>query len=126
MLHCPPLAQDRAIGGRKPAMTHRFDEKVVIVTGGASGIGEATARAFAAEGAHVIVADVDRERGAVVAGEVGGRFEPTDVGDEAEIARLIQSTAQSLERIDVLVSNAFATAVGPIETLTLEGWRSTQ
>jgi meso-butanediol dehydrogenase/(S,S)-butanediol dehydrogenase/diacetyl reductase len=104
----------------------RFDRRVVIVTGGASGIGEATARAFAAEGARVVIADIDRERGQTVAREIDARFEPTDVGDEAEIARLLEGTAQSLGRIDVLVSNAFATAVGPIEKLTLEGWRLTQ
>src|SRR5436309_3376615 len=53
-------------------MEGRFAGRVVIVTGGASGIGAATARAFAAEGARVVVADVDRERGREVAGAPAG------------------------------------------------------
>src|SRR5206468_4071447 len=61
-------------------MEGRFADRVVIVTGGASGIGAATARAFAAEGARIVVADVDRERGREVAGATAGVFEAVDVG----------------------------------------------
>src|SRR5438128_2156747 len=64
-------------------MEARFAGRVVIVTGGASGIGAATARAFATEGARVVVADVDRERGREVAGATAGAFEAVDVGDGA-------------------------------------------
>ena len=61
----------------------RLDGKVAIVTGAASGIGAACARAFAAEGAKVVVTDVQVEKGEAVAREVGGAFMRHDVSDEA-------------------------------------------
>src|SRR5438552_2375368 len=69
-------------------MEGRFADRVVIVTGGASGIGAATARAFAAEGARIVVADVDRERGREVAGATAGVFEAVDVGDGRAVRAL--------------------------------------
>jgi len=102
-------------------MADGFRDRVAIVTGGASGIGEATARALVADGARVVIVDVDRSRGAAVAAETGARFEPVDVSDEAELARVIRDVG----RLDLLVSNAFATAAGPIEQSGLEGWRRT-
>ena len=106
-------------------MQRRFDQRVAIVTGGASGIGEATSRALAAEGAHVVVADVDRERGPQVASAVNGRFAAVDVADETQVEHLIGETARRDGRVDVLVSNAFATAVGGIESLGLAEWNRT-
>src|SRR2546426_7967337 len=101
-------------------MEGRFAGRVVIVTGGASGIGAATARAFAAEGARVVVADVDRERGREVAGARAGVFEAVDVGDAAAVRALVERTVAAHRRLDVLVSNAFATSVGPIESFALD------
>lgn len=106
-------------------MQGRFREQVAVVTGGASGIGEATVRALAAEGARVVVADVDRERGPRVAAETGGRFEAVDVADEVQVERLVGETARRDGRLDVLVSNAFATAFGAIESLGLAEWNRT-
>jgi len=106
-------------------MEGRFAGRVVIVTGGASGIGAATARAFAAEGARVVVADVDGERGREVAVAVGGVFESVDVGDAAAVHALAERTVAAFRQIDVLVSNAFATSLGPIERFTLEAWTRT-
>jgi len=80
-----------------------FAERVAVVTGGASGIGEATARALAAEGARVVVADCDRERGPRVASE----------------------TARRLGRLDILVASAFSTAFGSIQSLGLAEWSRT-
>src|SRR3989441_5930509 len=106
-------------------MEGRFAGRVVIVTGGASGIGATTARAFAAEGARVVVADVDRERGREVAGATAGVFEAVDVGDGAAVRALIERTVAAFRRVDVLVSNAFATSVGPIERFALDAWTRT-
>ena len=106
-------------------MGKRFADKVAIVTGAASGIGEATARELAAEGAWVIVADIDRERGPQVASEIGGRFEDVDVGDARAVEQLVRGVADREGRLDVLVSNAFFTAVGAIEALDVDGWRRT-
>jgi meso-butanediol dehydrogenase/(S,S)-butanediol dehydrogenase/diacetyl reductase len=102
-----------------------FAGRVAIVTGGASGIGAATVRALAAAGARVVVADVDRERGAGVAAEAGGVFEAVDVADEAALSALVVRTAETLGRLDVLVSNAFATRVGALEKLALDDWSRT-
>jgi meso-butanediol dehydrogenase/(S,S)-butanediol dehydrogenase/diacetyl reductase len=103
----------------------RFEDRVAIVTGGASGIGEATVRRLVAEGARAVIADVDRERGESVAAETGATFEAVDVGDEAALGSLIERTARRLGRIDLLVSNAFASTVGPLEQTTGPGWERT-
>jgi meso-butanediol dehydrogenase/(S,S)-butanediol dehydrogenase/diacetyl reductase len=94
---------------------------VALITGAASGIGAATARAFAADGARVVLADVDRQRGAEVAAEVGGRFLAVDVADAAALASAVAAAG----RVDVLVSNAFATGVGRIERLDVATWQRT-
>src|SRR5881409_1486768 len=106
-------------------MEGRFAGRVVIVTGGASGIGAATARAFSAEGARIVVADVDRERGREVAGATAGVFEAVDVADAAAVRALVERTVAAHRRIDVLVSNAFATSLGPIERFALDAWTRT-
>ncbi len=106
-------------------MPERFAGRVAIVTGGASGIGAATARALAAEGARVVIADVDCERGGAVAEETGGRFEAVDVADDAQVERLVADTARRSGRLDVLVSNAFATAFGAIASLDRAAWNRT-
>ena len=102
-----------------------FAGRVAIVTGGASGIGAATARALAAGGARIVVVDVDRERGQEVAGTAGGTFEAVDVGDAPMLQAMVERTVATLGRLDVLVSNAFATSVGPIERFGLEAWTRT-
>jgi NAD(P)-dependent dehydrogenase (short-subunit alcohol dehydrogenase family) len=89
----------------------RFVDQVVIVTGGAQGIGRACVDAFAAEGAAVVVADVDAAGGAKAADEIaarGGRarFVETDVGDAAQARRLVDRTLEAFGRLDVLINNA--------------------
>lgn len=85
----------------------RVQDKVVVVTGGASGIGRAMARRFAAEGAaHVAVADMNEEGARAVAEEIGGSARKIDVGVEDEIVSLIEATESSAGPIDLFCSNA--------------------
>jgi NAD(P)-dependent dehydrogenase (short-subunit alcohol dehydrogenase family) len=78
--------------------------KVAVVTGGASGIGAATARVFAAAGAQVVIGDL--QDGGAVAKEVGGLFVPTDVRDSQAVRALVERAAAEHGRLDVLFNNA--------------------
>src|SRR6201992_538304 len=89
----------------------RLDGKVAAVTGGASGIGEATVRRFVAEGASVAFCDRDGERGQRVAVELataGAKvaFTQADVGTEATCLAFVNSAAEKFGRLDILVNNA--------------------
>lgn len=86
----------------------RLQDKVAIITGAGQGIGEAYAIRFAQEGARVVVADVNAEKGAAVARGLGAPavFEPVDVSSEADTQRLAQAVHDRFGRIDVLVNNA--------------------
>ena len=77
-----------------------------IVSGGASGLGEATARELAAAGAHVVVADLAEDRGKAVAAEIGGQFARTDVSDEASVQAAVETAAASDHPLRVAVSCA--------------------
>jgi NAD(P)-dependent dehydrogenase (short-subunit alcohol dehydrogenase family) len=89
----------------------RLANKVAIVTGAAHGIGKAIAQQFAAEGAWVVLADIDRDAGKATAAEIGAQygnaiFVPADVTDLDQIQRVVEATAERSQRIDVLVNNA--------------------
>ncbi|MEO0936788.1 MAG: 3-hydroxyacyl-CoA dehydrogenase [Pseudomonadota bacterium] len=77
-----------------------------IVTGGASGLGEATARYFASQGATVTLLDRDAERGAAVAAEIGGYFAETDVTDEASVQAAIAHAVEKMGRLTAAVNCA--------------------
>jgi NAD(P)-dependent dehydrogenase (short-subunit alcohol dehydrogenase family) len=98
----------------------RLAGKLAFVTGGASGLGAAIARAYVAEGAEVVLADIDREAGEALAGELGrARFVPLDVTSQ----QAWQEALAPFERIDVLVNNAGITTLGSIEEVTLDQFR---
>jgi len=80
--------------------------KVAVVTGGASGIGRALCRRFAAEGASVVVADVDAPGAAAVAQEIGGLAVPGDMSVEADVIALVDAARLSFDRVDVFCANA--------------------
>lgn len=105
----------------------RLQGKVAIVTGGAAGIGQATCRVFADEGAAIVVADVNVEAGQATEREIksaGGKvlFVKTDVSDEASIRRMVKQTVQAFGRIDILINNAAVFVLRGIDA-TVEEWR---
>ncbi len=94
-----------------------IENKVSIITGAASGIGAATARAFAKQGARVVVADRNAEGATAVAGEIGGLAVACDVGQEADINRLVARTQGEYGPVDVFFSNAgIGTGGNPLDT----------
>src|SRR6478735_10534612 len=91
---------------RRQQVSNRFENKVVVVTGAAQGIGEAYARALAAEGASVVVADLNVEAGEKVAADIGGLFVRCDVSSHEDAAALVAATVERFGGIDGLVNNA--------------------
>jgi glucose 1-dehydrogenase len=87
----------------------RLEGKVAIITGGARGIGLAVATRFAAEGASVLIADVEEAAGRAAArsvGEANCRFVPADVGSARDASRIVVETCAAFGKLDVLVNNA--------------------
>lgn len=103
-------------------MGDRLNGKVCIVTGGASGIGAATARLFAAEKGTVIVTDVQDDFGESLAREIGGTYNHQDVSDEARWRQIVDEAVAHHGRLDVLVNNAGVFRPGTIEETELEMW----
>jgi NAD(P)-dependent dehydrogenase (short-subunit alcohol dehydrogenase family) len=109
----------------------RLDHKVAVITGAASGMGQATAIRFAGEGAAVVVADLNAEGGAATVRECrenGGRaiFQKTDVAAEADLKALIDRAVDEFGRLDIMFNNAgFVGALGPLEELSAEAWDKT-
>jgi NAD(P)-dependent dehydrogenase (short-subunit alcohol dehydrogenase family) len=106
----------------------RLASKVAVITGAASGIGRASAIRFAAEGASVVVADLDEVSGAALAGEIGGAYVHVDVANEASVRELYLAAAATYGGIDVLFNNA---GISPPEddsilTTDLEAWQRVQ
>jgi meso-butanediol dehydrogenase / (S,S)-butanediol dehydrogenase / diacetyl reductase len=104
----------------------KLDNKVSLITGAASGIGAATAKLFAAEGATVIVVDIDESNGRRVAEEIGTRgiFHKANVSEPLEVEAMVKLAVDRFGRLDVLHNNvAAAGAVAPVGDMPIETWQ---
>jgi NAD(P)-dependent dehydrogenase (short-subunit alcohol dehydrogenase family) len=105
----------------------RFEGRVALITGGASGIGKATAQRIAAEGGAVVIADVQDEAGAAAVAEIEGAggaaaFVHLDVTDEHGWADAVAETLDRFGGLDVLVNNAGIGDTEPLEVTTVDTW----
>ncbi|MFZ4067801.1 MAG: SDR family NAD(P)-dependent oxidoreductase [Phenylobacterium sp.] len=104
----------------------RFEGKVAVITGGASGIGAAAARRFHAEGASVLLADLNAEAGAALAAELGdgrARFRRVDVAVWPEVDALVADAVQAFGGLDILFNNAGIGSFSNVADLAVEDWR---
>ena len=99
----------------------RLAGKVAVVTGAGDGIGAAVARAYAKEGARVVVAELSEENGRRVADEIDGLFVRTNVGQRDQVEAMVQAALDSFGSVDILVNNAWGTGnIGRVEHKTDE------
>ncbi|KAI5683644.1 hypothetical protein M9H77_04872 [Catharanthus roseus] len=105
-------------------MGKRLENKVAIITGGASGIGEETARLFAEHGARgVVIADIQEQKGQKVAESIGSQrciFIKCDVSDEEQVKSLVESTIKIYGQLDIMFSNAGIASAGKQDILDLD------
>lgn len=111
-------------------MTGRLEGKVAVITGGASGMGRDTALRYCAEGAHVMVGDLNEENGKVLLADAADaghgdaiEFTRVDVANEDDIAHLVAATTARFGRLDIVFNNAGVPgAIGPITDTELADW----
>ena len=105
----------------------RFSDKVAIITGAGSGIGRTTSLRLAAEGARVVVADLNAENGAMTVSMIkkeGGQaiFVATDVGSPAQVENAVAQALQAFDRLDIIVNNAAMMTFASVVDVPVEGW----
>ena len=106
----------------------RLQDRVVVVTGAGSGLGLASARRMAAEGARIVAVDIDETAGEAAASETGGEFVAADVADEGQVRDLFDGVAARYGRVDVAFNNAGISPPDDDSILTtgIEAWRRVQ
>jgi NAD(P)-dependent dehydrogenase (short-subunit alcohol dehydrogenase family) len=106
----------------------RLQDKVAVITGAGSGIGLASARRFAAEGAKVVCADIDETSGRAAATEVGGRFVAVDVTDDAQVLAMYATAIETYGGVDIAFNNAGISPPDDDSILTtgIEAWDRVQ
>jgi NAD(P)-dependent dehydrogenase (short-subunit alcohol dehydrogenase family) len=109
-------------------ISNRLKDRSAVITGGASGIGLATARRLAAEGARVVIADIDPVTGKAAADEVSGMFVQTDVTSEEDVKNLYAVTKQTYGSVDVTFNNAGISPPDDDSILVtgIDAWRKVQ
>jgi NAD(P)-dependent dehydrogenase (short-subunit alcohol dehydrogenase family) len=100
----------------------RFESRGVLVTGGAQGIGKAVAAGFAAEGAHVVILDVDAAMLAATADELGCTGVAGDVANRDDVVRAVEAVVAGTGRLDIASANAALAEVGPFFDVTDAAW----
>jgi NAD(P)-dependent dehydrogenase (short-subunit alcohol dehydrogenase family) len=107
---------------------HRLENRVAVVTGGASGIGLASVRRLAAEGARIVIGDLDPDAGKSAADETGGLFVPTDVTSETDVANLFRQAHDTFGSVDIAFNNAGISPAddGSILDTGIDAWRKVQ
>jgi NAD(P)-dependent dehydrogenase (short-subunit alcohol dehydrogenase family) len=115
-------------GTTRPVVSGRLDGRVAVITGGGSGIGLASARRMAAEGARVVIADIDATTGEAAAKEVGGLFVRTDVADDADVRALFATAKDTYGSVDIAFNNAGISPSDDDSILTtgLDAWHRVQ
>ena len=103
-------------------MTKRLNQKVALVTGGASGFGKATAVAFKEEGAEVYISDINEELGKQVSDEIGVHFISHDVTKTDDWTKVIDQIKTQSSKLNILVNNAGIGFMGDVEETTEEEW----
>lgn len=101
----------------------RLENKVAIITGGAAGIGAATAAKFTQEGAKVIIWDLDETRGNALAKELGATFAKVNTANYEEIEIAAKNVNDKFGRIDILINNAGITRDSTLKKMTLQQWQ---
>lgn len=108
----------------------KLQDKVAVITGGASGIGAATARLFVSEGAKVVLVDLNEEKGKAFEEELKAQnaealFVKANITSEEEVANVFKQTVDTFGKVDVVFNNAGIGRVHPTETLDYAEWRNT-
>lgn len=101
-----------------------IQDKVVVITGASSGIGEATARVLAAGGAKVVLGARRLERIESLAAELGGAARKTDVTKREDVSALVALAQERFGKLDVFVTNAGIAKIGPLDDLAMDDWRA--